>query len=98
MPVCPCEQVETLLGQGTLGLEMQTDAPDVDTVLIAVGGGGLIGGIAAWYGGRTKIVAVEPDGAAAFAALLSGRYKPQRDERVLVLICGSNTTAVSFRD
>ncbi len=66
------EQVETLLGQGTLGLEMEADVPDADTILIAVGGGGLIGGIAAWYGGRAKIVAVEPEAAptlhAAFAA------------------------------
>ena len=172
MAVHAFEQVETLLGQGTLGLEMDADAPDADTVLIAVGGGGLIGGVAAWYGGRTTIVAVEPDaaptlhaafaagrpvdaptggiaadslaprrvgemmfplarahvapevvlvsddeiraaqaalwsvlrvvaepgGAAAFAALLSGRYKPERDERVLVLVCGSNTTAVTFRE
>lgn len=171
MAVHAFEQVETLLGQGTLGLEMEADAPDADTVLIAVGGGGLIGGVAAWYGGRTRIVAVEPDaaptlhaafaaghpvdaptggiaadslaprrvgemmfplarahvapevvlvsddeirgaqaalwsglrivaepgGAAAFAALLSGRYKPERDERVLVLVCGSNTTAVTFK-
>jgi threonine dehydratase len=63
---------ETLLGQGTVGLELEADAPDVDTLLVAVGGGGLIGGIAAWYAGGIKIVAVEPDEAptlhAAFAA------------------------------
>jgi len=41
-------------------------------------------------------VVVEPGGAAAFAALLSGRYKPTTDERVAVLLCGANTTAVSF--
>jgi len=57
------DQPETLLGQGTLGLELSEQAPDLDTVLVAVGGGGFIGGVAAWYGGRTRVVAVEPEGA-----------------------------------
>jgi threonine dehydratase len=169
MPVHAFDQTETLLGQGTVGLELEQDAPDIDTLLVAVGGGGLIGGIAAWYGGRIKIVAVEPEqaptlhaamaagmpvdapaggiaadslaprrvgelmfsiartnvagvvlvgddairqaqsalwsglrvvtepgGAAAFAALLSGRYRPAAGERVAVLLCGANTTAVNF--
>jgi len=164
------EQIETLLGQGTLGLEIEEDCPDIDTLLVAVGGGGLIGGIAAWFAGRIRIVAVEPEGsptlfdafaagrpvdsgaegiaadslapkrvgelmfplakayvqkpvlvsdddiraaqlalwnglrvvaepggAAAFAALHSGKYKPQAGERVAVLVCGGNTAAVSFR-
>jgi threonine dehydratase len=164
------DQIETLLGQGTLGLEIEADAPDADTLLVAVGGGGLIGGVAAWLGGRMKIVAVEsdgcptlhaafaagrpvdapaggiaadslgpkrvgdlpfpiiqahvapevvlvsddeirqaqaalwsvlrivaePGGAAAFAALLSRRYRPAPGERVAVLVCGGNTTAVNF--
>src|SRR5260370_4269691 len=60
MPVTAFDQTETLLGQGTVGLELEQDAPDIDTLLVAVGGGGLIGGIAAWYGGRIKIGAVEP--------------------------------------
>jgi threonine dehydratase len=164
------DQAETLLGQGTVGMELEQDAPDIDTLLVAVGGGGLIGGIAAWYAGcRIKIVAVEPEeaptlhaalaagrpvdapaggiaadslaprrvgeltfaiartgvakivlvsedairhaqaalwsklrvvaepgGAAAFAALLCGRYRPAPGERVAVLICGANTTAVNF--
>jgi len=169
MPVHAYDQKETLLGQGTVGMELEQDAPDIDTLLVAVGGGGLIGGIAAWYGGRTRIVAVEPEqsptlhaafeagepvdapaggiaadslaprrvgalmfpiarahvervvlvsddairqaqaalwstlrvvaepgGAAALAALLSGRYRPAADERIAVLICGANTTAVNF--
>ena len=170
MPVHAFDQPETLLGQGTVALEMEQDAPETDTVLVAVGGGGLIGGIAAWYGGRVKVVAVEsdgaptlhaafaagqpvdapaggiaadslaprqvgalmfpiarahvapdvvlvsdqdirqaqqalwsglrmvaePGGAAAFAALLSGRYRPAPGERVAVLLCGGNTTAVRF--
>ena len=163
------DQSETLLGQGSVGLELEADAPEIDTLLVAVGGGGLIGGIAAWFGNRVRIVAVEPEaaptlhdalaaghpvdapaggiaadslaprqvgqimfpiaqcfiaasvlvtdeaiqaaqaklwdtlrvaaepgGAAAFAALLSGRYRPSAGERVAVLICGGNTTAVRF--
>ena len=42
------DQRETLLGQGTVGLELTRQAPDLDTLLVAVGGGGLIGGSAAW--------------------------------------------------
>ncbi|PSH68737.1 threonine dehydratase [Phyllobacterium brassicacearum] len=163
------DQPETLLGQGTLGAEIEADLPEITTLLVAVGGGGLIGGIAAWFSGRVKVVAVEPEGsptlhralaagepvdapaegiaadslaprrvgklmfpiaeafiarsmlvsdddiraaqralwdkvrivtepggAAAFAALLSGKYVPGSDERVAVLICGANTTAVTF--
>jgi threonine dehydratase len=56
-------QEETLVGQGTLGLEIEGDLPEIDTLLVAVGGGGLIGGIAAWFAGRIRIVAVEPEGA-----------------------------------
>lgn len=166
------DQIETLLGQGTVGLEIEADAPDADTLLVAVGGGGLIGGVASWLGGRTRIVAVEsdgaptlhaafaagqpvdapaggiaadslapkrvgdlafpiirahvepdvvlvtdneirqaqgalwsvlrivaePGGAAAFAALLSQRYRAAEGERVAVLVCGGNTTAVNFSE
>ena len=164
LPVHAYDAPETLLGQGTVGLELEQDAPDIDTLLVAVGGGGLIGGIAAWYGGRVRVVAVEPEaaptlhmalaagrpveapaggiaadslaprqvgalmfpiaqahvarsvlvtdeaivaaqralwsglrvvaepgGAAAFAALLSGRYVPAEGERVAVLLCGANS-------
>ncbi len=172
MRVHAYDQAETLLGQGTVGLELEAEAPDVDSLLVATGGGGLIGGIAAWYAGRTKIVAVEsdgaptlrdafaagepvdapaggiardslapkrvgglmfplarayvspdvalvtdddirraqaalwselrivtePGGAAAFAALLAGRYRPAPGERVAVLVCGGNTTAVRFEE
>lgn len=55
------DQIETLLGQGTVGLEFEQQDPNLDTLLVAVGGGGLIGGVAAWYSGRLKIVAVEPE-------------------------------------
>jgi threonine dehydratase len=163
------DQPETLLGQGSVGLELEADRPEIDTLLVAVGGGGLIGGIAAWYRGHIRIVAVEPEaaptlhdalaaghpvdapaggiaadslaprqvgrlmfplarkyvaavvlvddvairaaqrrlwevlriaaepgGAAAIAALLSGRYRPRTGERVAVLLCGANTNAVDF--
>jgi len=163
------DQVETLLGQGSVGMEFEEQCPDVDTLLVAVGGGGLIGGVAAWYARRIKIVGVEPEaaptlthalragapvdspaggiaadslapkrvgslmfpiaqtrvdrvvlvsdasilaamealwktlrvlaepgGAAALAALLSGAYVPKRTERVGVLVCGGNTSAVNF--
>jgi threonine dehydratase len=169
LPVHAYDQVETLLGQGTVGLELEEQDPGLDTLLVAVGGGGLIGGIAAWYGRRVKIIGVEPEraptltsalqagrpvdaavggiaadslapkrvgammfpiaqawvddvllvtdeaiqeaqralwsalrvtaepgGAAAFAALLARRYRPKRGERVGVLVCGGNTTAVEF--
>jgi threonine dehydratase len=170
LPVHAYDQTETLLGQGTIGLEFEEQDPALDTLLVAVGGGGLIGGIAAWYSGRIKIIGVEPEsaptlasalragkpvdaeaggiaadslaprrvgelmfpiaqsfvdrvvlvtdeaiqqsqlalwevlriaaepgGAAALAALLSGQYKPSSGERVGVLVCGGNTTAVDFR-
>ena len=125
------DQPETMLGQGTVGCEIEADAPDLDTLLVAVGGGGLIGGIAAdslapkqvgqlmfplaqkyvhqvslveddeirnaqkdlWD--RLRLV-TEAGGAAAYAALLSRRYRPEKSERVGVLVCGGNTTAVDF--
>jgi threonine dehydratase len=163
------DAVPTLLGQGTLGREIQGQLPDIDTLLVAVGGGGLIGGIAGWYRGDVRIVGVEPEtcntlhaslkagervtvkpsgvaadslgasfagelmfplaqefiesvalvddeeirmaqrwlwdhariitepgGATAFAALLSGAYRPQKDERVCVILCGSNTDPETF--
>jgi len=57
------DSVHTVLGQGTLAKELEEDAPDLDTVLVAVGGAGLVAGITAWYEGRVKVVAVEPSGA-----------------------------------
>jgi threonine dehydratase len=169
MPVHAFDQIETLLGQATIGLELSQQAPELDSLLVAVGGGGLIGGIAAWYAGRIKVIGVEPvdaptltrglaagqpadaptgsiaadslaprrvgelmfsiaqryvervvlvddaailaaqqalwstlrlvvepGGAAATAAVLSGAYVPSPDERVGVLISGANTTAVDL--
>jgi threonine dehydratase len=64
------DQDETLIGQGTLALELEQQAPGLDTVLVAVGGGGLIGGIAAWYGARTRVIGVEPELAPTLAMAL----------------------------
>lgn len=166
--VHPYDAIETIAGQGTLALEWEEDLErlglrKLDTVLIAVGGGGLIAGAAAWFAGRVKVVGVEPDGsralhaaleanapvdvsvksiaadslgarrvgdlnfriarqfvssvvlvtdaaiadaqrrlwadlsvvaepggAAAFAAIASGAYRPEPDERVGILVCGAN--------
>ena len=169
MQVHAYDQFETLAGQGTVALEFAEQAPRLDTVLVAVGGGGLIGGMAAYYQGDIRLIGVEPEtaptlmaamqvdspidvavsglaadslgakrigelafplaqkyvdasllvsdeaiaeaqkklwdvlrvvvepgGATAFAALLSGRYVPEVGERVGVLLCGANTTAVDF--
>ncbi|MCA3575534.1 MAG: threonine/serine dehydratase [Aestuariivirga sp.] len=163
------DAVPTLEGQGTLAREFEDQAPNLDTLLVAVGGGGLIGGIAAWYRSAVKVVGVEPvtcntlhaslaagsrvavetsglaadslgattvgqlmfeiarhhvatvalvtdddirnaqrrlwqetqlvtepGGAAAFAALLSGAYCPEKDERVGVVVCGANTPLETF--
>jgi len=163
------DQVETMLGQGTLAMEFEAQAPNLDSLLVGVGGGGLIAGIAAWYASRIPVIGVEPEaaptltralaagrpvdaeaggiaadslaprrvgelvfpiaqrhvarvvlvtddairqaqtalwetlrivaepgGAAAFAALLSGRYVPRAGERVGIVISGGNTVAVDF--
>jgi threonine dehydratase len=74
LPIHAFDQIETLLGQATLALELERQAPRLDTILVAVGGGGLIGGIAAWHAGRVRIVGVEPEGAPTLtAALAAGR-------------------------
>ncbi len=164
LPIHAYEGTETLSGQGTLGMELEEQYPKLDSLLVAVGGGGLIGGVAGWYQNNLKMVAVEPfaaptleralsagqpvdapaggiaadslaprqvgqqmfpiaqqfvkevvlvtdeqiveaqkrlwesarimaepGGAAAFAALLSGRYKTKSGERVGVIVCGGNT-------
>ncbi len=68
------DQPEIVAGQGTVAREFESQAPDLDTVLVAVGGGGLIGGIAAWYAGRAKVVGVEPVGCPTLSsALAAGR-------------------------
>jgi threonine dehydratase len=169
LPVHAFDQEETLMGAGTLGLELEEQAGAVDAVLVAVGGGGLIGGIAAWFASRVDVIGVEPElaptltraleagrpvdapaggiaadslaprrigervfpivqrhvkqvvlvtdeaiaqaqralwstlrvaaepgGAAALAALLSGRFRARERSRVAVIVSGGNTSAVDF--
>ena len=74
MSIHAFDDEQTLLGQGTLALELEEQAPAADTVLVAVGGGGLIGGMAAWYQGSIRIVGVEPEEAPTLTyALAAGR-------------------------
>jgi threonine dehydratase len=74
MAVHAYDQLETLLGQGSVGLELEEQAPQMDTLLVAVGGGGLIGGVAAWYSNTVRIVGVEPEAAPTLTnALRAGR-------------------------
>jgi threonine dehydratase len=165
------DQPEVLAGQGTTAREFEEQAGRLDTVIVAVGGGGFIGGIAAWFAGRTRVVGVEPEtscalhaalaagapvdvevsgiaadslgarrvgslmfplardhvervvlvsdreiraaqaalwrrlriiaepgGAAATAALLTGRYRAEPGERVGVLICGANADLTAIAE
>jgi threonine dehydratase len=63
MSVHAYDQRETILGQGTLGLELAEQVADLDTVLVPVGGGGLISGVASWFAGDVRVIGVEPEGA-----------------------------------
>jgi threonine dehydratase len=74
LPIHAYDQPETLLGQGTVGLEFEDQYPKLDTLLVAVGGGGLIGGIAGWYAGRVKIVGVEPEAAPTLTRALQAGH------------------------
>ena len=81
----PFDSAEVIAGQGTVGLEIVADLPDVETVLVPVGGGGLISGVAAAVKARsphTRVVGVEPalagDLAEGFAA---GRHVAWSSER-----------------
>lgn len=65
---------DVLAGQGTVALELAEQAPDLDTVLVAVGGGGLIGGVTSWYDGRTQVVSVEPARIPTMAAALAAGH------------------------
>jgi threonine dehydratase len=57
----PFDQPEVVAGGGTIGMELAGQASGADTVLVAVGGGGLIGGIAAWFADEARVVGVEPE-------------------------------------
>jgi len=74
MPIHAFDQAETLIGQGTLGMEVQAQAPQLDTLLVAVGGGGLIGGIASWYRGAVRLIGVEPRAAPTLSKALQAGH------------------------
>jgi len=72
--VHPFDEPLVLAGQGTVGLEIEEDAPDADTVVVPVGGGGLIGGIQAAIGDRKRVIAVEPEQSTALhSAIEAGK-------------------------
>jgi threonine dehydratase len=74
LPIHAYDQAETMLGAGTLGMELAGQAPDATQVLASVGGGGLLAGVAAWYADRAQVVGVEPEGAPTLtAAMRAGR-------------------------
>src|SRR5215204_2055567 len=74
LPIHAYEGTETLLGQGTLGMELEAQDPKLDSLLIAVGGGGLIDGVDSWYKNKIKIVAVEPFAAPTLDHALSAGH------------------------
>lgn len=74
LPIHAYDQAETMLGAGSLGMELAGQAPDATQVLASVGGGGLLAGVAAWYAGQAQVVGVEPEGAPTLtAAMRAGR-------------------------
>lgn len=74
VPIHAYDDRRVLAGQGTLGMELEEQIRSLDSVLIAVGGGGLIGGVAAWYQERVRVISVEPERAPTLhAALADGK-------------------------
>ena len=72
--VHPYDHPHVVAGQGTTGLELEDQLPQLDTVLVATGGGGLAAGVAAWYASRIRVVSVEPAACPALAeALAAGK-------------------------
>ena len=67
----PFDQPEVIAGQGTIGLELDEQVPDLDTVLVAIGGGGLIAGVAAWFARRVRVIGVEPERSQAMTVALA---------------------------
>jgi threonine dehydratase len=74
MSIHAFDQLETILGQGTLGSELENQAPQAETLMVPVGGGGLLAGLAAWYGRHIRLIGVEPQSAPTLTrALAAGR-------------------------
>lgn len=71
------DDAAVIAGQGTVGLELAAQAPDLTHVLVAAGGGGLLAGIAAWYAGTVSVIGVEPESCPTLhAARAAGRPVP----------------------
>jgi threonine dehydratase len=68
------DQWETMQGQATVGLEFESQAPKLDALLVAVGGGGLIGGVAGWYASRIPVIGVEPEAAPTLTRALEAGH------------------------
>lgn len=74
LPIHAYDDPHVLAGQGTLAMEWEEQVRGLDTALVAVGGGGLIGGMAAWYQNRVRVIGVEPQRAPSlFKALEAGK-------------------------
>jgi threonine dehydratase len=88
------DALPTIEGQGTVALEWEEEGQGLDTVLVAVGGGGLISGIASWWAGRgVKVVGVEPEGSRALhASLEAGRPVDVTVESVAADSLGARNT------
>jgi threonine dehydratase len=88
------DAISTIQGQGTVALEWEEDGQGLDTVLVAVGGGGLISGIASWWAGRgIKVVGVEPEGSRALhASLEAGRAVDVQVESIAADSLGARNT------
>lgn len=88
VPVHPFDDLDVIAGAGTVGLEFLEDAPDVDVVVVGVGGGGLISGVAAAVHSRgVRVVGVEPVGACLMARSVAAG-KPLRDSSVATVADG----------
>ncbi len=87
----PYDQPAVVAGQGTIGLELSEQVPAVETVIVSVGGGGLIGGIASWFAGDARVIAVEPETSRCMGAALDA------DERVDVPVAGIAADSLGTR-
>ncbi len=74
MAIHAFDQRETILGQGTLAAELDEQIDAIDTVIASVGGGGLLAGIAAWFGRRVRVIGVEPDRAPTLTRALAAGH------------------------
>jgi threonine dehydratase len=74
MVVHAYDQPEVHAGQGTVAAELDAQMPGLDTVVVAVGGGGLLAGITSWYAGRARVVAVEPERIPTLASALDAGH------------------------